>query len=110
MELDFLLIKLSFSTAGSLTDPLALVRIKAREDDPNRYSAAGINIEIELRDVVPAGADLPAIASAALQQARQLVDQPAVTAYLARIRAREQAEDAARQQESAEALDRILGG
>lgn len=81
MELEYLLMKLTFSDERQFADPIATVRARPKGTLPTHFSGAFVDIRFSLADVIPAGADLPAIAAESLRKAQALL-QPAPTVLL----------------------------
>jgi hypothetical protein len=82
MELQYLLMDISFSDADNLAHPCATVRIRPTGIDPHGMSAAFVDIKIKLFDIVPPGADLTAIATAAVQSAQAMIQPMAMALHL----------------------------
>lgn len=82
MELKCLVINLAFSDVGPFTHPKATVRVLPADADPAGLSAAFIDVQLKLSATCPPGASLQAIADAAVQQARAVIQPTAASAHL----------------------------
>ena len=82
MELNFSVIALSFSDIGPFAFPNAVVRIRLASEEEATISSAFIDLKIHLTDTVPPGADLQAIACAAVRIAHAIVQHQALAAHL----------------------------
>jgi hypothetical protein len=94
MELEYLLMKLTFSDEQQFAHPVATVRARPKGTLPTQFSGAVVDIRLSLADVIPACADLPAIAAEALRQAQALLQPEAAVRLLQATLDREAAERA----------------
>lgn len=82
MELEFLVVDLSFAATGPFALPVATVRVQPANRSHGQLSAAYIDVKIKLFDILPTGSDLPAIADAAMRTAKAMLQPAAVVSHL----------------------------